>query len=122
MITMEDIRIIKRNKEFHKLGRSSEQEKKYAKHKKQIKSTYGSLENYLMEQVLDEMPIITKNAFPYYLADGINHYVVWFEKREDLEGMVWQDSYDYVTIEMPEEYRSVSGIRHMHIFTTQELL
>ncbi|ORX69634.1 hypothetical protein DL89DRAFT_267811 [Linderina pennispora] len=87
-------------KNLEPLGRSYECQARYEKHMARMRCEYGSVANFLIKHALADFiattmapgfaksaPIDTSdflfrvNDFPYYLADGVEHWVMWCRKR-----------------------------------------
>lgn len=121
-MTIRDIRNIKKRQAWHELYREPIMEHAYQSDKEAILEEYKSIEEYMFSHVIDVLPVMTKNKYPYALVDGINHYVLWYSKKEALRIRVWQDTWDYVTFEHANQNKSIPNIRHRHIITTRHLL
>ena len=66
------------------LGRLKEVEERYTRHRDQINSNpfYTSIADYIIKDVLkDSAFVFTENEFPYKVAEGINHYLLWVSKK-----------------------------------------
>ena len=66
------------------LGRLDEVEERYTRHRDQINSSpfYTSIADYIQKDVLKYNEyVFTENEFPYKVAEGINHYLLWVSKE-----------------------------------------
>ena len=66
------------------LGRLDEVEERYTRHRHHINSSpfYTSVADYIQKDVLgDNEYVFTENEFPYKVAEGINHYLLWVSKK-----------------------------------------
>ena len=76
---------------------------------------------------------LTVNPFPYDLAEGIHHYIIWFKPSDArrltqsrvamavrkiwptaTQGIVWKVN--------PESHRSVLSVPHAHVFVNTRIL
>ena len=66
---------------------------------------------------------MARNDFPYYVTEGIKHFVLWSSKEQDWT--VYEDYvttkfprhvYDVLMFENPIELKSVKSVVHVHVF------
>jgi hypothetical protein len=93
---------------------------------------YGTIENYLLSTKLhfpgitdSKRPpvIILPNDFPYSVAQGINHILLWSQIpltrdyiEEILESNYGHQVYEWVYFVNPPEIQSVRKLPHVHVF------
>ena len=115
------------------LGRSLDIDSKYKKDSISIKKN-GSMERYLIEKYLsnDNDYNMAINNYPYYLEEGINHYVIWFKKEKfdiynnpgSIEKIIKEfifenelgNSCNFIYYQNIEELRSIPSIPHVHVY------
>jgi hypothetical protein len=115
------------------LGRSEEIEKKYSRDCQIIKKN-GGTEKYLKKKYLSNGNdfCMTHNDYPYYMEDGVKHYVIWFTGRtfdrynnpstieriiEDFKvGNNISEESEYIYYQNIEALRSIPSIPHLHVF------
>lgn len=63
--------------------------------------------------------IVRKNDFPYEFKDNTKHYLIWFKEDKFLNyniiNFLFRD-YEFVCFENINKYKSITEIRHIHIF------
>jgi hypothetical protein len=73
-------------------------------------------------------PLLTPNDFPYYLVDGIQHWLIWCdpkpkESEEIIEKTINKEfpsnKFERLSFVNPLRLRSVSGVFHAHVFTRE---
>ncbi|KAI8326361.1 hypothetical protein GQ54DRAFT_239868, partial [Martensiomyces pterosporus] len=128
------------------LGRSLETQAVYERHMAEMKRQYGSVANYLTTHALGDFIATTKeqgfdptspiatddflfraNDFPYYLGDGVQHWVLWCRKRltpgfdappaaiEAIRGRFGQ-GVEWRYFVNPVAKQSVPQLSHAHVF------
>jgi hypothetical protein len=74
-------------------------------------------------------PLLTPNDFPYYLVDGIQHWLIWCdpkpnEPEEIIEKIINRkfplEKFDRISFVNPQRLRSVSDVFHAHVFTREK--
>ena len=113
------------------LGRSSDVEEKYKKHK----LIHKNITNYLNNKYFSDDSVklvFDKNMFPYLCEEGIEHNVLWIHKSielnddfiQNLEGIICRQYFkdledmnnNCVYFRNIEQLQSVKAIPHIHIF------
>lgn len=73
-------------------------------------------------------PLLTPNRFPYYLAQGIEHWLIWCDPkplepesviRKVIDHEFPSDKFDRISFINPPRLRSISDVFHAHIFTRE---
>lgn len=100
---------------------------------------YGTIENYLLstklffDQVENDSKgrppvIILPNDFPYSVAPGIHHILLWSQTpltrdyiEEILESNYGHQMYEWVYFVNPPEIQSVRKLPHVHVFMRQRV-
>ena len=117
------------------IGRSPEVYIKYVEAGQIIKETgNGGIKTHLMSKYLSNGNdyCMTLNNYPYYMEDGICHYVIWFkgDKFDRYNNMgniedIIQKYMEHNNIDVDCEYvyyqniealRSIPSIPHLHVF------
>lgn len=115
------------------LGRSEEVDSKYKRDSKIIKEN-GGAQKHLEKKYLsrDNDYYMTLNNYPYYLEDGVIHYVIWFKGENfgkynnpaEINNIIKDyvslndisDKCEYIFYQNIEELRSIPSIPHLHVF------
>lgn len=115
------------------LGRSEEVDSKYKKDSKIIKKN-GGAKKHLEKKYLSRGNdyYMTLNNYPYYLEDGVVHYVIWFKRENfgkynnptEIKNIIKDyvslndisDKSEYIFYQNIEELRSIPSIPHLHVF------
>jgi hypothetical protein len=95
-------------------------------------SAYGSIENNLLSTKLNFKPIVDEhcppviilpNDFPYSVAEGISHILLWSQiplARDYIEDILETNYshtlYEWVYFVNPPEIQSVRKLPHVHVF------
>lgn len=98
-------------------------QKAYDKDTQKIKSSGLSLEDYIIQNVMTRHGVkldlvITFNKYPYYV--DCDHLLYWFKDgfvnkaEEQIKSLFKTQEYCYS--QAPEQFRSIPGIGHFHIF------
>ena len=105
--------------------RTKKIQEKYEKHKKFLKDNNLTTKEFICKKIIkDNLFIITKNKFPYYIPD-IDHYLLWINPK--YQNIISDRTiYTYLSIkfdwcyftyfENVEEIKSIYDVRHLHIF------
>lgn len=105
--------------------RTKKIQEKYEKHKKFLKDNNLTTKEFICKKIIkDNLFVITKNKFPYYIKD-IEHYLLWINPK--YKNIISDETiYEYLTIKFDgsyftyfeniEEIKSVCDVRHLHIF------
>tara|TARA_B110001469_G_scaffold107674_1_gene107992 strand:+ start:60 stop:527 length:468 start_codon:yes stop_codon:yes gene_type:complete len=121
------------------LGRSQEVDDKYLQHRLYLsKNGITGYDNIMKLFVSDATYVLEHNNFPYYMEEGISHYVVWINpkdeetwKRNEIEELVTHELFegnresmllDTVYFQNIPELRSIKAISHIHVFVTSSLV
>ncbi|GAA5815160.1 hypothetical protein MFLAVUS_008666 [Mucor flavus] len=99
---------------------------------------YGTIENYLLSSKLNFKPItdesrppviILPNDFPYSVAEGIYHILLWSQiplSRDYIEDILESNyghkEYEWVYFVNPPEIQSVRKLPHVHVFMRRRVL
>lgn len=132
------------HRQIESLGRSLPTHQLYHRHMAMLKQQHGSVASYLTNHVLadfiaatppnldQESPItaddflLLPNDFPYYLADGVQHWVMWCRKplkpgfeappgaKDAIMGCFGQVEFRYFV--NPVAKQSVPQLSHAHAF------
>ncbi|KAJ2825346.1 hypothetical protein IWW50_002890 [Coemansia erecta] len=133
------------------LGRSFAMQVTYEQHIIQMARQYGSVANYLIDHALADLIAETKapgfdpksalaasdfvfraNDFPYYLGDGVEHWVMWCKKKlqpgyaasaaavEAIESR-FGHSAEWRYFVNPVRRQSVPQLSHAHVFIKRTL-
>lgn len=121
--------------QIKKIHRNKQVQTVYNQWMKDTLSTYGSIESYLLSTKLNFKPnadehrppvIILPNDFPYSVAEGISHILLWsqvplaHDHIEDiLETNYGHELYEWVYFVNPPEIQSVRKLPHVHVFMRQ---
>ncbi len=102
-----------------------------------------NVNNYVCKNIIkDNLFVLSKNNFPYNIADNIEHNIIWFNpkvfnKRQHiimnkvyLEQIIKiklylknkVDTTDYIYFMNSSGIQSVNGIYHIHLFTKKQVL
>ncbi|CAF4556933.1 unnamed protein product, partial [Rotaria magnacalcarata] len=75
-------------------------------------------------------PLLIFNEFPYHLSTDIEHWLVWFDGQPtDPEKLVQEvvdrqfipnERYDIIVYVNPQQFQSVNGIFHAHVFVREK--
>ena len=140
-------------KKLDGLCRSVEEEERYRQHRLQVKETYDSMYDYIIHskfqlpreynqdtnrwRVLvsdddgtwEDRTVLVPNDFPYFTADGIDHWVLWklggTVDQEDVKQALaslhhdWNLS-DTIYWENPPHLKSLPDIDHIHILVRRQ--
>ena len=110
------------------LGRLDEVEERYKRHRDHINSSpfYTSIADYIQKDVLgDNEYVFTENEFPYKVAEGINHYLLWVSKRAsgkfDIDSLIKsqreiKECNEFTYYRNYKNNASIYEIEHYHIF------
>ena len=110
------------------LGRLDEVEERYKRHRDHINSSpfYTSIADYIQKDVLgDNEYVFTENEFPYKVADGINHYLLWVSKKAngkfDIDSLIKSQREikackEFTYYRNYKNNASIYEIEHYHIF------
>ena len=115
------------------LGRREDVDSKYKEDCQIIKANGGALKHLTKKYLSNGNDYnMTLNNYPYYMEDGVVHYVIWFKGDKfyrynnisaienivrDYINMNNIDSgSDYVYYQNIEELRSIPSIPHLHVF------
>ena len=115
------------------LGRSEEVDSRYKEDCKAIKER-GSVKNHLEKKYLSRGNHyhMTLNNYPYFMEEGIVHYVIWFKgghfgkynNQSEINSIIRDymisnhinDKCEYTFYQNIEELRSIPSIPHLHVF------
>lgn len=110
------------------LFRPEKQIQLYLDYVEECKKKYGSIENHIMKNVVNNfiVPIVfVDNNFPYDLEPGIKHKTLWSNKELSgeeinnyLENFV-DTKYKFIWFENSAEFKSVPNIKHYHVILYQ---
>ena len=71
--------------------------------------------------------VITNNAFPYYLDNGIQHKILWINPQIEMDGNTvksiihrYAENMSYIYFENSLTAKSIPNILHYHIFIKKE--
>jgi hypothetical protein len=115
------------------LGRSEDIDTKYKEDIHIIKANGGALKHLTKKYLSNENDYnMTLNNYPYYMEDGVVHYVIWFKGDKfykynnppAIENIIKDyithnniySRCDYVYYQNIEELRSIPSIPHLHVF------
>ncbi|CAF0782213.1 unnamed protein product [Rotaria sp. Silwood1] len=138
-----------KNGQKHPLWREEQQTQRYIEHQKLVSKEYRSINDFIRIRYLKwdvdlnkssqkriaipsvnsiKEPLLTPNDFPYYLANGIQHWLIWCDpKPKEPEKIVEEvmnkefDSkkFDRLSFVNPPRLRSISDVFHAHVFTRE---
>jgi Protein of unknown function (DUF3605) len=98
----------------------------YFNYKQVLKQVYVSIEACILDTEFAKFPgqktILTLNKFPYWIEEGLNHYVVWSLVQLPLsqaEEFAYNKLHtnDFVIWENKKQNKSIKGIQHFHVIT-----
>lgn len=98
---------------------------RYGYFKKQLKGDGLTLKEFIMKKIFDEHEnkkfIITRNKFPYDVAENVEHLVVWLNPlfdatEEEIRDYLGEKLDDYIMYENKPGHRSVSDLKHYQLF------
>jgi hypothetical protein len=128
------------------LWRNEEHAQRYIKHQELVSKNYRSINDFIRIHYLKwdvdidkstekriaipslnsiKEPLLTPNDFPYYLVNGIQHWLIWCdpipkEPIKIIEQILNKEfpceKYDRLSFINPPRLRSVSDVFHAHIF------
>jgi hypothetical protein len=115
------------------LGRSEDVDTKYKEVSHIIKENGGALKHLTKKYLSNGNDYnMTLNNYPYYMEDGVVHYIIWFtgdkfyryNNSPAIENIVRDyininninSESDYVYYQNIEELRSIPSIPHLHVF------
>ena len=115
------------------LGRSEDVDSKYKEDSKIIKANGGAFKHLTKKYLSNGYDYnMTLNNYPYYMEDGVVHYVIWFKGdkfcrynnssaienivRDFIDRNDINSRNDYVYYQNIEELRSIPSIPHLHVF------
>ena len=131
------------------LWRDATTAQRYIEHQKNVVGEYRSINdfirinylkwNFAIEPNLQKRiavpsptairrPLLTPNRFPYYLAPGIEHWLLWSDPkpadpdaaiRKVLDEEFPAEKFDRFSFINPPRLRSISDVFHAHIFTRE---
>ena len=87
-------------------------------------------EKYIRERVCKNRQGITfcRNSYPYWVEDGINHYLIWYLSNSGETITAWRAKNflkdykkEFVIFSNQAKNKSVKEIQHFHIFTKLNL-
>ncbi|CAF0822931.1 unnamed protein product [Rotaria sordida] len=137
------------NGQEYPLWRDEQQTQRYIEHQLLVSKEYGSMNdfiriNYLKWDVdLDKSshrriaipgvesikePLLTPNDFPYNLANGIQHWLIWCDPKptepekiieEVINKEFHSEQFEKLYFVNPPRLRSISGVFHAHVFTRE---
>lgn len=121
----------------------------YIEHQKSVDENYRSINDYIRINYLKwnsaidpssqkriavpsptsiQGPLLTPNRFPYHLAQGIEHWLIWCDpKPSEPEKIVQQvidrefpsKRFERISFINPPRLRSISDVFHAHVFTRE---
>ena len=108
-------------------ARSPEVQAAFEKHKARLKADNVSLESHIRKTVLEPSnglaTVMEKNAFPYDVEDGVEHYVLWTnpEAPQTLTQTLPSPFNTYpadkiAIVKNSKSSQSVPGLPHCHVF------
>lgn len=112
----------------HTLTRHPDVLEAYQDFKSQLSTRGLTLEDNIRATVLagagGSEPVLVPNAFPYWIAPGIQHWVLWsrrgpLSERQIREAIAVQrpaDVSEALWFENPPTAKTVPGIWHVHVF------
>ncbi|CAF3362295.1 unnamed protein product [Rotaria socialis] len=131
------------------LWRDTHNTQRYFEHQKLISKEYKSINDFIRIHYLKwdvdidratkkcvaipsensiKEPLVTPNAFPYYLVDGIQHWLIWCdpmpkEPEKIIEHVMnrefHSEKFERFFFINPQRLRSISGVFHAHVFTRE---
>ena len=131
------------------LWRDEQCAQRYIEHQKSISREYRSINDYIRINYLKwnadrdpstakrlatpsstaiREPLLTPNNFPYFLAQGIQHWLIWCdpepkEPEKVIEDIMNRDfpvpKFDRISFINPPRLRSISAVFHAHVFTRE---
>lgn len=129
MLAINQIKNIHRNKQVQTV---------YNQWMKDTLASYGTIENYLLSTKLKFEPvtdsnrppvIILPNDFPYSVAAGIHHILLWSQiplSRSYIQDILQlnygQQDYEWVYFVNPPEIQSVRKLPHVHVFMRRRFI
>lgn len=129
------------------LWRDQNNTQRYIEHQKSVSQDYRSINDFIRIKYLkwdidsDKLtkkriairgensikgPLVTPNAFPYYLANGIQHWLIWCDPKpvepekivEEVINREFQpEKFERFYFINPPRLRSISDVFHAHVFT-----
>lgn len=112
----------------HKLTRHPDVLEAYQDFKSQLAARGRSLEDHMKSTVLKDGrvrgPVLVPNEFPYWVADGIQHWVLWSaagplsaaEVRTAITEQRPAWAAEAFWFENPPAAKTIPGIWHVHVF------
>ena len=115
------------------LGRSEDVDSKYKEDSQIIKANGGAFKHLTKKYLSNGDDYnMTLNNYPYYMEDGVVHYVIWFKGdkfyrynnssaienivRDFIDRNDINSRNDYVYYQNIEELRSIPSIPDLHVF------
>lgn len=129
------------------LWRDEQCAQRYIEHQKSISRDYRSINDYIRIKYLQwntdhdptsqkriatpsstaiREPLLTLNNFPYYLVQGIEHWLIWCdpepkEPEKTVEDVMNKEfplqKFERISFINPPRLRSISAVFHAHVFT-----
>lgn len=131
------------------LWRDANTAQRYIEHQKNVQREYRSINDFIRINYLKwnfaiepniqkriavpsptsiQGPLLTSNRFPYYLAQGIEHWLLWSDpKPTEPEAVIRKvidddfpaEKFERLSFINPPRLRSISDVFHAHIFTRE---
>lgn len=97
---------------------------KYGEYRRKLREEGKSLNSHIVEFLVKKPDrfFITRNKFPYDLAKGIHHLVVWANpvynvSEEEIRDFIESTGVaDYVLFENEPKHKSIGEVNHYHFF------
>lgn len=100
---------------------------KYGQYKKKLKEEGKSINSHIIEFLVNKPDrfFITYNKFPYDLAKGIHHLVVWVNpmytvSEEEIRSFIESTGVDYILFANKPKHKSISDIDHYQLFLQED--
>lgn len=111
-----------------KLPRAPSVQAQYEAHTRAIISKAQSVGSYIREKYMSggKQWALVQNEFPYEFIDDTTHWLLWFEEPTgtsiDISGILKSCGVNkYVQFENTYANRSVKDLRHIHVFTKDDV-
>ena len=131
------------------LWRDEDCARRYIEHQKSIAREYRSINDYVRIRYLQwttdydptsqkriatpsataiREPLLTPNNFPYYLVQGIQHWLIWCDPEPKEPEKIVEDvmnkefplqKFERISFINPPRLRSISAVFHAHVFTRE---
>ena len=110
-----------------RLYRTEETEKKYTRHRENVKENYGSVAKYLIHKMFskeacDKRMVFIENTFPYNTEPNIKHMLVWInptysENAKEVNSFIKENtSNPFIYFKNNKQNKTILEIEHYHVF------